>query len=287
MKKVTLFLLLALLTLKVSAQVPMEKTLLWEIKGPGVSQSSYLFGTIHLICPDDFYLSESLKSAISKTQQVALEMDMDDPAMMGKMMQTMNMKEGNKLSKLVSDSDYSRLAQFYKDSVGVGLAMFENAKPFVLMGPLFTSVLGCEPKSYEISLVELAGKQKSEVIGLETVEEQMAIFDTIPYKDQMKMLLSMIDSLPQARKEFKDLVNLYKSENIQELYTATTKSSFGMEENQDIMLYDRNKKWIGRIKGIMSAKPTLFAVGAAHLGGDNGVIALLRKEGYTVTAVKQ
>jgi uncharacterized protein YbaP (TraB family) len=287
MKKGILFFLLGLLTLKVSAQVPTEKTLLWEIKAPGASKSSYLFGTIHLICPDDFYLSDALKSAITKTEQVALEMDMDDPAMMGKMMQTMNMKPGNQLSKLVSDAEYKRLAKFYKDSVGVGLAMFENAKPFVLMGPLFTSVLGCEPKSYEMALVELAGKQKSEVIGLETVEEQMGIFDTIPYKDQVKMLLSMIDSLPQARKEFRDLVNLYKSENIQELYTATTKSSFGMEENQDIMLYDRNKKWIGRIKNIIAEKTTLFAVGAAHLGGDKGVIALLRKEGYTVTAVKQ
>ncbi|REA59951.1 TraB/GumN family protein [Dyadobacter luteus] len=287
MKKGILFFLLGLLTLKVSAQVPTEKTLLWEIKAPGASKSSYLFGTIHLICPDDFYLSDALKSAITKTEQVALEMDMDDPAMMGKMMQTMNMKPGNQLSKLVSDAEYKRLAKFYKDSVGVGLAMFENAKPFVLMGPLFTSVLGCEPKSYEMALVELAGKQKSEVIGLETVEEQMGIFDTIPYKDQVKMLLSMIDSLPQARKEFRDLVNLYKSENIQELYTATTKSSFGMEENQDIMLYDRNKKWIGRIKNIIAEKSTLFAVGAAHLGGEKGVIALLRKEGYTVTSVKQ
>ena len=287
MKKGILFFLLGLLTLKVSAQVPTEKTLLWEIKAPGASKSSYLFGTIHLICPDDFYLSDALKSVITKTEQVALEMDMDDPAMMGKMMQTMNMKPGNQLSKLVSDAEYKRLSKFYKDSVVDGLAMFENAKPFVLMGPLFTSVLGCEPKSYEMALVELAGKQKSEVIGLETVEEQMAIFDTIPYKDQVKMLLSMIDSLPQARKEFRDLVNLYKSESIQELYTATTKSSFGMEENQDIMLYDRNKKWIGRIAKILAEKSTLFAVGAAHLGGEKGVIALLRKEGYTVTAVKQ
>jgi uncharacterized protein YbaP (TraB family) len=287
MKKATLFLFFVLSIFSGSAQVPTEQALLWKIQGPGVSRPSYLFGTIHLICPDDFSLSDSLKSAMIKTEQLALEVDMDDPAMMATMMKTMNMKDSATLSKLVSETEYKRLAQFYKDSVGVGLAMFENAKPFVLMGPLFNSVLGCQPKSYEMSLVELAGQQKQEVIGLETLEEQMAIFDTIPYKDQAKMLLSVIDSLPQARKEFRELVNLYKSENIQQLYDMTLESSFGMEENQDIMLHDRNKKWISRMRKIVTEKPTLIAVGAAHLGGEKGVIALLRKEGYQVTAVNQ
>ena len=286
MKKI-LLLSLVLFSCLATAQVPTENSLLWEIKAAGESKPSYLFGTIHLICPADFSLSDSLKSAVTKTEQVALEIDMDDPAMMATMMKTMNMKEGNTLSKLISESEYAKLAKFYKDSVGVGIAMFEKAKPFVLMGPLFNSVLACQPQSYEMSLVELAGKQKSEVIGLETLEEQMAIFDTIPYKDQVKMLLTLIDSLPQARREFKELISLYKTENINELYQMTLKSEFGMESNQDIMLFDRNKKWIARIQKLIADKPTLFAVGAAHLGGEKGVIALLRKEGYRVRPISK
>lgn len=268
------------------AQVPVENALLWEVSGRGLAKPSYLFGTIHLICPVDFSLSDSLKTALSRSQQVALEIDMDDPGMMAGMMKTMNMTDGNELKKLVTPQEYERLSRFYKDSVGMGLAMFERAKPFVLMGPLFNAVLDCQPQSYEMALVDLAGKQKTEVIGIETLEEQMAIFDTIPYKDQMKMLLNMIDSLPQARKEFKSLVGLYKDQNIGELYRMTLQSEFGIEGNEEIMLYSRNKKWIPRVRRIMSDKPTFFAVGAAHLGGEKGVIALLRKEGYTVRAVK-
>lgn len=267
------------------AQSPTEHSLLWEIKAPGVEKPSYLFGTIHLICPADFSLSDSLKTALTRTEQVALEIDMDDPAMMATMMKTMNMKDGNTLSKLISEAEYAKLAQFYKDSVGVGIAMFEQAKPFVLMGPLFNSVLACQPQSYEMSLIDLAGKQNSEVIGLETLEEQMAIFDSIPYKDQLNMLLTMIDSLPQARKEFKDLIALYKNQKIDELYDMTLKSEFGMDGNQDMMLFDRNKKWIAPMQKMMTDKPTFFAVGAAHLGGDKGVIALLRKEGYQVRPI--
>ncbi|MCF0071444.1 TraB/GumN family protein [Dyadobacter sp. CY261] len=268
------------------AQVPAENSLLWEITGPGLSKPSYLFGTIHLICPTDFSLSDSLKSTLARTQQVALEMDMDDPGMMAGMMKAMNMTAGNELKKLVTGPEYERLGQFFKDSVGIGLAMFERAKPFVLMGPLFNSVLDCQPQSYEMALVELAGKQKSEVIGIETLEEQMAIFDTIPYKDQAKMLLNLIDSLPAAKKEFKSLVALYKAQNINELYRMTMKSEFGMEGNEEVMLFDRNRKWIPRMRKIANGKPTFFAVGAAHLGGERGVIALLRKEGYQVKAVR-
>lgn len=285
MKKGSFIFLLLLVSIVSVAQIPTENALLWEIKAPGNGKPSYLFGTIHLICPTDFSLSDSLKTAITKTEQVALEIDMDDPNMMASMMKTMNMKGEYALSKLVSEAEYAKLTQFYKDSVGVGIAMFEKAKPFVLMGPLFNSVLGCQPQSYEMSLVALAGKQKSEVIGLETLEEQMAIFDSIPYKDQVNMLLTLIDSLPQARKEFKELVELYKSGNINELYQMTLKSEFGMESNQDIILFDRNIKWISRIKNMITAKPTFFAVGAAHLAGEKGVIALLRKEGYIVRPI--
>ena len=211
---------------------------------------------------------------------------MDDPGMMAGMMKSMNMSDGNELKKLVTEQEYAKLSQFYKDSVGVGIAMFEKAKPFILMGPLFNAVLSCQPQSYEMSLVELAAKQKSEVIGIETLEEQMAIFDTIPYKDQIKTIITMIDSLPQARKEFSNLVALYKSQKINDLYNLMMASNYGMDGNEEVMLFARNKKWVPRIRKIAAEKPTFFAVGAGHLGGDRGVIALLRKEGFKVRAIQ-
>jgi len=286
MKQIVTWLFFFLLPTFLNAQAPTENALLWEIKAPGQTKPSYLFGTIHLICPADFSLSDSLKSAIARTQQVALEVDMDDPGMMSAMMKSMNMTGGNELKKLITEPEYAKLTKFYKDSVGMGIAMFEKAKPFVLMGPLFNAVLACQPQSYEMSLVGIAGKQKVEVIGIETIDEQMAIFDTIPYKDQVKMILTMIDSLPQARREFKELVELYKAQKINELYQMTMKSEFGMDGNEELMLFSRNQKWISRIKKIMLEKPTFFAVGAAHLGGERGVISLLRKEGYAVRAIK-
>ncbi|QRR03204.1 TraB/GumN family protein [Dyadobacter sandarakinus] len=268
------------------AQVPAKDALLWEVKAPGTAERSYLFGTIHLICEKDFVLSDSLKFALSKSAKLALEVDIDDPGMMGKMMKTMYMAGGQDLKSLVGEAGYAKLSRFFRDSVGLGIDMFAKAKPFVMMGPLFNAILPCEPRSYELTLANLAGEQKSEVIGLETIEEQMAVFDSIPYQEQATMLMSLIDSLPKARKEFATLVSLYKDAKINDLYQAALKSEFGMEGNEELVLFERNQKWIPRIRQMMTAAPTLFAVGAAHLGGEKGIIALLRKEGYTVRAIQ-
>lgn len=196
------------------------------------------------------------------------------------------MADDKKLTDILSEKNYDHLKQFYKDSLKVDISMFSRAKPFMMMGPMFNTILGCEPQSYELNLMGLAGKQKSEVIGLESIEEQMAIFDTIPYDRQAGMLVNMIDKMPETRKEFHDLVRLYKQQDLQGLYNLTLKSEFGMDGQDEVMLFQRNQNWISRIDKMVHEKPTFIAVGAAHLGGEKGVISLLRKAGYKVRAVK-
>jgi uncharacterized protein YbaP (TraB family) len=201
------------------------------------------------------------------------------------MTKTMFMADGKTLQGILTEKQYTQLNQFYKDSLGMSITSFGRAKPFMMMGPMFNKILGCEPQSYEISLMGLAAKQKSEIIGLETIEEQMAVFDTIPYDRQAEMLLTMIDKLPETKAEFHDLVELYKKQDLQNLYELTMKSEFGMDGQDEVMLFKRNQNWINRIDKIVHEKPTFIAVGAAHLGGERGVIALLRKQGFKVRAV--
>lgn len=283
--KLLIALLLSLTFSAARAQAPTESSLLWKIEGKNLMQPSYLYGTIHLICPSDFILTDTLKACLQKTDQLTLEIDMDDPGMMMAMMKSMSMREGKQLKDLLDAKDYDRLNAYFKDSVGMSIAPFERVKPFMLMSVLLSRVLTCQPQSYETSLMGLAKKQKSEVVGLETVEEQMAVFDSIPYADQAKMLVTLMDSLPQARQEFSKMVEVYKKQDLAGLYNMTLESDFEMENQQDILLTNRNKRWIPIIEKQVAEKPTFVAVGAAHLGGEEGVIALLRKEGFSVVPV--
>ena len=77
--KFLLSILTAITVFTAKAQTPLEKTLLWQITGPGISKPSYVYGTIHLICPQDIIVSTELRARFYSTKQLYLELDMDDP----------------------------------------------------------------------------------------------------------------------------------------------------------------------------------------------------------------
>jgi uncharacterized protein YbaP (TraB family) len=269
----------------VLGQAQERASLLWKISKKGVS-NSYLFGTIHLVCPSDFQLSDTLQSCLKETNQLILELDMDDPGMMLAMTRTMLMSGNNKLSALLSGDDYLQVSQFYRDSLGIPISLFDGVKPFISMSMAFNKVLNCEPVSYEMKLMELAKAQKKEIKGLETVEEQMAVFDSISYRDQADMLLQLIQELPKARREFASMAKLYREQDLEGLYAATQQSDFDLKGKEDVLLAARNRRWIEQMQVLLPTQSAFYAVGAAHLPGAEGLIALLRKKGFTVEAVR-
>src|SRR5690554_5438606 len=91
------------------AQVPHEKTLLWEISGQGLPQPSYLFGTLHLLCASDIEPSETLKAKLAGTQALFLELDFTDPALAAQLMQQAPMRGDTSLAHFFSEAEYEQL----------------------------------------------------------------------------------------------------------------------------------------------------------------------------------
>jgi uncharacterized protein len=262
-----------------------ENALLWEISGKGMPAPSYLFGTIHMICPEDFRMSDSTTAVFGRTGKLYLEIDMDDPAMALKTMQLAMMKEGS-LKDLMSAEDYAALNRFMTDSMKMPLAMFNKMKPFTLMSLLYTKILPCPtPKSYEQQFMAMAAGQKKEVLGLERLEDQFAVFDQIPDSAEARMILSMIRDFDAQRAEFARMVDAYKKQDLAAL-SRMMESSPDMKGFEEILLYRRNRNWIPVMESAMATSPCFFAVGAGHLPGPEGVISLLRKAGYRVVPVE-
>lgn len=260
-------------------------TLLWEISGKNLPQPSYVYGTIHLVCPADLLVSEPLKQAFGKSQQVVMELDMDSPTMMQEMQQDMLMKDGQNLQKLLSAPDYAAVGTYLQAKVGLPIDKVGAVKPFILSSMLYPALLGCAPASYEATFVKMAQEQKKEVLGLETVQEQLSLFDRIPYAEQGKMLADMVNQEAAAKQELQQMLTLYKAQNVEQLHTLTSASLFNFQQYEDLLLDSRNQHWIAGISQLATAKPTFFAVGAAHLGGPKGVLALLRQQGYQVRPI--
>lgn len=264
----------------------LDNSLLWKISGNGLKQPSYLFGTMHITC--DATLDKSVLTALDNTKQLYLEINMDDPALQTKMMDGAMMKDGQKMSTLASPEDYKIVSDFLNENVGMPAALLDRFKPSLVTMMLYPKMMECPAQSIEMELMNVTKTQNEPMFGLETIEHQLAIFDAIPYKEQMDELVDMAKNGLDAEKQSnKKLDAIYKSKNLQAIAAYMQEEenkTYG--DHADILLDDRNASWIPKIEEAAKATPTFFGVGAAHLGGEKGVILLLRKKGYKVEAVK-
>lgn len=268
-----------------SQEVILDNSLLWKIEGSELDHPTYLFGTIHAISQDDFFMPESVEKAFSGSQQIVLELDMDDPQMGMQLMQGAVMSDGNTLDKLMEPAAYAILDSLIQKNTGVGAAMFNNWQPMLAFSLIVQEFIEGKMASYELAFVEMSKEAQKEILGLETVQEQINAIANITYQDQANYLHEQIMDLDNNRVLFKTMVDLYVNQKITDLEDYIVESNGG-DELAVHLLKERNEKWIDRMIEMGAQKPTFFAVGAGHLAGENGVIHLLRKEGYSVTAVK-
>lgn len=268
------------------AQEKKNNALLWEIAGNGLAQPSYLFGTIHMICKEDFVLSDIVKEKFNASKEIYLELDMDDPKLQVTMMQLMQLPGKETLQEKMGAAKFSRLDSFVKKEMKMNLAAFARFKPLMLMSLLAQRSVGCQAiESYENTFVKMSREQKKELLGLERVEEQMAVFDAIPDSVEIESIMNMVNDFEKSRREFKRMSDIYLSQDLDSLYQLMADSPELMG-SQELLLNRRNQNWIPIMDAAMKNSPTFFAVGAGHLGGSQGVLELLRKQGYQVRALR-
>ena len=264
----------------------LEKSLLWKISGNGLKHDSYLFGTIHITC--DATLDDNTLSALENTKQLYLELDMDEKSMQMQMMQHMMMKDGAKLSTLLNSEDFKTVDEFLKKNLNMSAKLFDSFKPFMITTMLYPKMIDCPFQSVESVLMKVTEEQNEEVFGLETIEDQMKVFDNISYEIQAGELLKMAKGdLEKDKDEMNKMMKIYQNRDIEGMLKMMDDSDNKItSDNQDVLLNNRNKNWIPIMIKTMKDKPTFFGVGAGHLAGEEGVIKLLRKQGYKVEAVK-
>lgn len=260
-----------------------ENSLLWEISGKGLKKPSYLYGTFHMMCKQDVFFSETMKQALTASKEVYFEMDLDDPSNTLGAMFFMNMKDGMTLKDLYNDDEYTKVEAFFRDSLKMPLFALQKMKPLMLQSMLYPKLLQCKQSSgVEMELLKLVAEQQKEVKGLETIQEQASFFDDIPYETQARELLKSLDSLSYWSAEFDKMVAVYKAQKLNDIEKMFNDSEFTSGENKAILLDNRNKRWVEQLSKIMPETNVFVAVGAGHLPGEQGVIELLRKAGYTV-----
>jgi uncharacterized protein YbaP (TraB family) len=200
--------------------------------------------------------------------------------------QKVMLPDGKTLKDFMAAQDYLQLKAYCIDSLQWSESKFERSSKLKPM--FFSSVLIQENMSnmasYEMEFNKMAKKKKKETIGLETIEFQLGLFDQLPMQTQVDMLKQDYKS---DMKNYDTLLACYLREDLETLGKLMAEDTSAYPEFNELMLVQRNKSWIAPMRAQMQKESTFFGVGAAHLSGPDGVVALLRAQGFTVTAIKQ
>lgn len=280
-----LILLLCVSFYACAQDITRAKSLIWRISGNGLSKPSYLFGTIHLICPADYIWTSVMEQSFRQSDRLCMEMNLNDASIMMQVAVAMIDKSGKNLKDYFTETQYKKLEKYFTQSVGMDLAPFQHLKPIALQSMMTEKSSGCsDPVSYEDSLMHMAKTAGKSLDGLEQPSEQIAALDTIPTDSVISDIMQSLDDTLGIDSQYTAMVAYYKIQDLPGLYRTIT-SSNGLDGEMGPLLNDRNARWVSRIQERIRTNSVFFAVGAGHLWGDKGLITLLRKEGYRVEPV--
>ena len=259
--------------------------LLWKINGNNLKDESYLYGTIHAVPKDKFVVTPILSSAFESCDALALEIDlnMSLKEQIG-MAQQIILPKGKSLRDYLSSEEFNRFQRYCTDSLGMKkskIKKYIRLKPFFISSVLLQEQLG-SIEGYDQYFNKEAKNRKIPSSGLETLEYQLTMVNTISIEEQADML---IESLGSEMIEYNKMLDLYLANDLNGLSEMINNAEMSTASFMENFLTQRNKNWIPVIEKLISSQKTFIAVGAGHLPGEFGVIELLRKKGYTVEPV--
>ncbi|AEV33037.1 hypothetical protein Oweho_2061 [Owenweeksia hongkongensis DSM 17368] len=280
---------MAVLLLVVLPTKAQKSSLLWKIENPETQATSYIFGTYHLI--GSAYLDENapVKKAYEESETVVIETELDSSAMMMVAMKAMMLD--NSLKSLVDSADYVLLKQEIEPIIGMPISQFDNVKP-IMLSTMYSVAKAQEvtPKDFTFDGTPIDlffaedGKEKGKkVVPLETAMEQAEIlFDSQTVEEQAAALVENVKA------ELEDdlsaeILDAYQKQDLDKLWELSQDWDESMGE-MTLLLDDRNKKWIPKLKPLLDEGKAFIAVGALHLPGEMGVLELLKAEGYVVSS---
>jgi uncharacterized protein YbaP (TraB family) len=260
-------------------------SLLWKISGNGLTKDSYLFGTMHAKEEALFNFSDAFNKAFKSSETFAMEITLDNMMFLN-IFSMMMADESYDIRNYLNDEEYNKIDKWLKSEFGFKLQFFERIKPIFIYVMTSKASLGTGNRQYlDEHLYNLAKEQNKEVIGLETIEEQVNALESITVEEQFKMILQSIDKQKKDNKEFKKLLKAYTKQNLDGMLVLLKKSALS-DAAYKKMIDDRNINMADRMIPLMKNQSVFTAVGAGHLPGEDGIIELLRTKGYTVEPLK-
>lgn len=259
-----------------------KKSLLWKISAQNSEQSSYLLGTMHVKDQLAFHNIDTIHALLKEVQQLYLEIDLSTSAHSG-VQQHFYLPEGKQLSDYLGSKKYDKYRAIFIKAYQFDIEPNRFLKPILISNALAESFLQENNSStLDQHLFEYAQSIKLPSFGLETIQYHYDILAKVPIDKQFTQLKQIARNPAKYRRQVMRLTDYYRQADLHTLYRMSKDS---LSEIKKIMLYERNQLMLSKMNLAIMKAPTLFAVGAAHLGGKAGLIALLKSKGFSVRPI--
>lgn len=263
--------------------------LMWEVTSK--AGRAFLFGSIHVADKSVYPLSSTVDEALAQANSVAVEADISkngEQAQKAALSRSMY-KDGRRLSTSVSKSTYA-LTKKRLEELGLDIRALDQFKPWAVamtITLLAAQRAGLNPQhGLDLHFIERAWMKGLPIVELESVEEQLELFDSFPPKQQERFLQLSLEDAEDLGKELGDLLANWKAGDekaLERLVTQSVRENPELKPVFDALIGKRNVEMANKVDAMVREGRTPFVVvGAAHLVGRDGVVELLRKKGYKV-----
>ncbi len=272
--------------------MPYGKGLLWKIERAG-AEPSHVFGTIHSTDKRVRRLPKPVKKVIRAAKSMILEIARTDD-MPVRMARLMMLRDGRRLEEILGAELFGRFAKV-AGRYGLPAKLLQRIKPWAAL-----ITISLPPKEkvrqaagrlpLDLALGARAQRRGIPVFGLETVEEQLNLFEGLPEADQISLLATAIREHDKVESMFERMIRSYLDRDLEGLMTwAIDQTAGGDARHREIFvvrfLQRRNRLMVDRLRSRLKTGGAFVAVGAAHLPGETGVLSLLAQQGYKVERV--
>ncbi len=261
---------------------------LWELHGR--HNTVYLLGSIHVLRPADYPLAPAVMQAYARARSLVMEIDLEDldaAQVQADLLGSATLPDGETLPQILGPERYAE-ATGLAHGVGVELSRFDGFAPWFAaeaISELQLAGLGFDPKSgVEMYFVDRARADGKPVAGLETLQDQIALFQSMTMAAQADYLLASLEEARDLPREAGDMVHAWQHGD-----TAWFAAELKTEAQRDPAFYRsvlaaRNRKWVPQIEKLLEGDADcLVIVGTLHLVGSNSVIDLLKRDGIAAT----
>lgn len=258
---------------------------LWRVDGG--DNTIWLLGSVHLLRPEVYPLPAPITAAYEEAEVVVFELDLDvAQAGAATMLQRGLYPVGKTLQTELGEDTWREVEAALTD-VGVNPQLFQRMEPWVVALTLtamklqkagFADSTGID--AYFYRRAKAAGKER---MALETLEEQVALFDEMGAVVQEAFLRSTLDELANLTSEMDVLTALWQRGDVSGLEARALTELQQTPSLYQALVVERNRRWVPAIEALIAGeKEVLVVVGALHLVGGDGVVAMLRAQGYEV-----